>query len=221
MPSHILVLGATGQTGIDFCNLALSSPHNHTLTLYARNPTKVPEAISSNSNVTIIKGTLEDEVMLKIAASCGAKIFVSFAGPTGRLSGTPVTDGMKLLFPLLIQNKFRRALILGTCSFPAPPDKPSWKWSALVTFVKVIGGSAYSEFNSLGEFVTSQDVDKIKWTLFRVPFLGNGEEKAVTATFAGSGEDGMFLSRKSIAAWVLSEMGEDSEWVGKAPVLCN
>lgn len=128
---------------------------------------------------------------------------------------------MKLLFPLLIQNSFHRALILGTCSFPSPSDKPSWKWSASIALIKLIGGSAYSEFRGLGEFVTSQDVDKIKWTLFRVPFLGNGAEKSVTATFAGSGKDGMFLSRKSIAAWVLSEMGEESEWVGEAPALCN
>jgi hypothetical protein len=54
-----------------------------------------------------------------------------------------------------------------------------------------------------------------------VLFLGNGEVKSVTATFAGSGKDGIFLSKKSIAAWVLSEIGEESEWVGKAPVLCN
>jgi hypothetical protein len=91
----------------------------------------------------------------------------------------------------------------------------------LLVLIKLIGGSAYSEFRGLGEFATSQDVDKIKWTLFRVPFLGNGEERPVTATFPGSGQDGMFLSRKSIGAWVLKEMGDDSEWVGKAPVLCN
>jgi hypothetical protein len=128
---------------------------------------------------------------------------------------------MKLLFPLLIQNHFRRALILGTCSFPAPTDKSSWKWSASVALIKIIGGSAYSEFRGLGEFITSQDVNKIKWTLFRVPFLGNGEEKSVTATFPGSGKDGMFLSRKSIAVWVLKEIGDESEWIGKTPVLCN
>jgi hypothetical protein len=128
---------------------------------------------------------------------------------------------MKLLFPLLIQNNFHRALILGTCSFPSPSDKPAWKWSASIVLIKLIGGSAYSEFRGLGEFATSQDVDKIKWTLFRVPFLGNGEERPVTATFPGSGQDGMFLSRKSIGAWVLKEMGDDSEWVGKASVLCN
>lgn len=69
--------------------------------------------------------------------------------------------------------------------------------------------------------MTTQDVSKIKWTLFRVPFLGNGEEKLVTATFTGTGKDGIFLSRKSVGTWVLKELGEESEWVGKAPLLCN
>jgi len=128
---------------------------------------------------------------------------------------------MKLIFPLLIANNFQRALVLGTCSFPAPQDKGAWKWSASVTLIKIIGGSAYDEFHGLGQYVTSQDVNKLKWTLFRVPFLRNGEARDVKASFTGSGEDGMFLSRKSIAEWVLREMSEESEWVGKAPVLSN
>jgi len=221
MPSHILVFGATGQTGLDFCALALSPSHNHTLTLYVRNPSKLPEALTSNPNVTVIQGTFDDEAGLRKAASCGSDVFVSFAGPVARSTGTPVTDAMKLLFPLLIENNFKRALVLGTCSFTAPADKGAWKWSASIVLIKIIGGSAFDEFRGLGQFVTSQDVNKIKWTLFRVPFLGNGEEKPVTATFTGTGKDGMFLSRKSIGAWVLKEIGEDSEWVGKAPVLCN
>jgi hypothetical protein len=48
----------------------------------------VPETIASNSNVTIIKGTLDDEAVLMTAASCGATIFVSFAGPTTMAKGT-------------------------------------------------------------------------------------------------------------------------------------
>jgi hypothetical protein len=128
---------------------------------------------------------------------------------------------MKILFLLLIGNNFKRALILGTCSFTAPSDKGAWKWSASMVLIKIIGGSAYDEFRGLGEFVTTQDVSKIKWTLFRVPFLGNGEEKLVTATFTGTGKDGIFLSRKSVGTWVLKELGEESEWVGKAPLLCN
>jgi hypothetical protein len=64
-------------------------------------------------------------------------------------------------------------------------------------------------------------VNSLKWTLFRVGFLGNGEERRVTATYTGSGKDGMMISRKSIASWVLREIGEESEFVGKAPFICN
>ena len=128
---------------------------------------------------------------------------------------------MKLIFPMLVENHFQRALVLGTCSFTAPEDKGALKWKASVVLIKIIGGSAFQEFQGLGTFVSSQDVSQIKWTLFRVPFLGTGAAAPVTATYTGTGKDGMFLSRKSIAAWVLQEIKEDSEWVGKTPVLCN
>jgi hypothetical protein len=219
MAKHILVIGATGQTGIDFCHAALKAGHR--LTLYIRNPDKLLPNLKENSKLEVIKGTLENQEGLKQAVACGASVFVSFAGPVSRSSGTPVTDCMRLIFPLLISHNYERAMILGTCSFPAPQDLGAWKWSASVALIKTLAGSAYSEFNGLGTFVTSQDVDKIKWTLFRVPFLGNGNAKPVTATFTGTGADGFFLSRKSIANWVLEQMGVDSEWIGKAPVLSN
>lgn len=128
---------------------------------------------------------------------------------------------MKNIFPILIANNYKRAMVLGTCSFPDPQDKSSLKWKASVLLIKTIAWSAYQEFNGLGEFVSSQDVSQLKWTLFRVPFLTNSPAAAVNATFAGTGSDGMFLSRKSMAAWVLDQLPEDSEWVGKAPMLGN
>lgn len=75
--------------------------------------------------------------------------------------------------------------------------------------------------NQLGAFVQSQDVKEIKWTLFRVPILKDGEKKEVKATFPGMGGDGMFLNRKSLAAWVVREMGGGSKWIGKAPVVSD
>lgn len=168
----------------------------------------------------IIEGTLDDAAGLAAAAASGAKVFVSFAGPVSSSKGTPVTDGLKVLWPLLVANGFERALVLGTCSFPAPEDKGALKWKASVLLVKVIGGSAYEEFNGLGAFVAAQRAAPVRWTLFRVPFLLNGEAKEVTPTFTGSGRDGMTLTRKSIVAWVLKEIGAE-EWVGKCPVLCN
>ena len=112
-------------------------------------------------------------------------------------------------------------MILGTPSFQSQQDRGALKWKASIMLVKVIAGSAYDEFKAMGEYVASQDVTRLKWTLFRVPFLNNGPDMPVVATYTGSGSDGMSLSRKSLATWILGEMGEDSEWVGKAPVLSN
>jgi len=54
----------------------------------------------------------------------------------------------------------------------------------------------------------------------RVPILTNGAAKPVVATIAGSGEDGLLLSRKSFAVWLLKEL-EEGKWIGKAPVLSS
>ncbi|PSS23445.1 hypothetical protein M430DRAFT_136392 [Amorphotheca resinae ATCC 22711] len=218
MTSRILVLGATGQTGIDFSNAALEAGHQ--LTLYVRNPSKVPENIKSHEKVSIVEGQLSDEEKLKQAVASGATVFVSFAGPTFGSTGTPVSDSLKLLLPLLISHNYQRAIITATCSYTAPEDQGGLKWRAVVGLIRLIGGSAYHEIQGIGAQVTSQDPAKLKWTLIRLPFLDNGDAKHVTATFTGSGKDGLFLSRKSAAAWVLDQL-DSEEWVGKCPALCN
>jgi len=83
---------------------------------------------------------------------------------------------MKIIFPLLVVNKYKRANVLGTCSYTSTLDKGGIKWKLSVALVKIIGGSTYQEFRGLGEFVVSQDPDQLGWTLFRVPFLINGDE---------------------------------------------
>ncbi|KAL5335977.1 hypothetical protein BJX70DRAFT_401035 [Aspergillus crustosus] len=171
--------------------------------------------------MSIIAGTFEDTAKLEEAVASDPDIFVSFAGPTYGTKGTPVTDTIRTLFPILVQQKYKRAMILGTASYAAAKDKGALKWTLSVALIKIIGGSAYQEFNGLGAFITSQDASELKWTLFRVPFLTNGERKEVKASYTGSCEDGFFLSRKSMVGWVLDEMAGDSKWVGKAPVISN
>lgn len=84
---HILVIGGTGVCGLIFLDAALAE--GHTLTLYARNPAKLPVEIVENDSVRVIQGGLSDEGGLKRAAECGADVFVCFAGPTlGRHDGT-------------------------------------------------------------------------------------------------------------------------------------
>jgi len=84
---HILLLGGTGICGLIFTRAALEAGHK--LTLYVRTPSKIPADLTSNTNVSIIQGDLGDAEGLKIAAACGADIFISLAGPTlGKREGT-------------------------------------------------------------------------------------------------------------------------------------
>ncbi|KAK4493913.1 hypothetical protein PRZ48_015099 [Zasmidium cellare] len=218
---HLLVLGATGPSGIAFVTEALKAGHK--LTIYARNPSKLPQEVSSNSNVQTIKGTFDDMDAAREATRTGATVLVSFAGPAVPNNGTPVTEFYEKLFPMILsdpQTKIKRCLCCTTPSYKIPDDKPSWKWWFCVLAIWLIGGSAYDEVNGIGRVVSALPLSEIEWTLFRVPALTNGEAKPVRAGNVGEGKDGIILSRKSIAIWVLQEL-QEKKWVGKAPALCN
>jgi Trk K+ transport system NAD-binding subunit len=84
---HFLLFGGTGICGRIFTQAALEA--GHTLTLYVRNPSKIPAEFAANPNLHTIQGELSDEEELKKAAACGADIFVCLAGPTlGKREGT-------------------------------------------------------------------------------------------------------------------------------------
>jgi nucleoside-diphosphate-sugar epimerase len=84
---HILLLGGTGICGLVFARAALNAGHK--LTLYVRTPSKIPADLSSNENLSVIQGELEDVEGLTKTAACGADVFISLAGPTlGKREGT-------------------------------------------------------------------------------------------------------------------------------------
>lgn len=79
----------------------------------------------------------------------------------------------------------------------------------------------YKEMVSVGKAISSlSDTDGIRWGLFRIGGLTNKEEAPVNTTYLGSGLDNTWISRASVARWVLNEVVEGN-WVGKMPYICN
>ena len=68
-----------GPSGLAFISEALQAGHN--LTLFARNPGKLPRDVTENPDVTIVTGEFTDMNTVKQALSKGAQTLVSFAGP--------------------------------------------------------------------------------------------------------------------------------------------
>ncbi|KJY00552.1 NmrA family protein [Zymoseptoria brevis] len=218
---HILLVGATGPSGIAFAQEALVAGHR--LTIFARNPTKLPENISTSSNVTIVKGEFDDMEAARKAIQTGATALISFAGPQPPAKGTPVSAFYDRFFRLIKEDKensIRRCLVLATPSFQVAEDRSSWKWWFIVSVIRMLGGDAYADIVGIGKVVSALPVDEVEWTLFRVPVLTNGDYKPVQTAMVGDGNDGLTLSRKSNAVWVLQEL-EEKKWVGRAPALSN
>lgn len=78
----------------------------------------------------------------------------------------------------------------------------------------------FEEMISMGGYITSIPVEEAQWTLFRVGGLTNGGMRPIETTFLGSGRDGMWISRASVARWVMDEATQD-KWVGEMPYVCN
>ncbi|CAG8087848.1 unnamed protein product [Penicillium olsonii] len=213
---HILVLGASGAIGRQFCEMALQEGHR--LTLFVRHTSKIPEHIRINEATRIFEGTLEADSILKEAANCGADIFVSLAGPSYGTQGTPLTDGYQRLIPKLASHRINRVLILCTPSFRDKVDVETWKWRTGEWFMRIFSPGQYQEMLGVGNVVAS--TEGIQWGLFRVGGLTNGPEAPVEATYLGSGADKTWISRASVARWVLDEARE-AQWIGKMPYICN
>lgn len=87
--------------------------------------------------------------------------------------------------------------------------------------MRIFSSGQYWEMVRTGELVDSLSADeRVICTLFRVGGLTDEEEKPVQATFLGSGKDKIWISRASVARWVLDEISE-KHWAGKAPYICN
>lgn len=130
----------------------------------------------------------------------------------------PLADGYKRIFPLLIQQRFERAILLTTASWVAPEDEVTLKWKLMAGMAWMFAGAAYADINAIGDYVASLSLDDINWTMFRVPLLSDAGPAEVHSAYLGS--PGIKLSRSSMVQWVLREVGE-AKWIGKAPCLWN
>ena len=158
---HVLVLGATGGVGdcVALFFLRYADPlaglllieyllrDSHTVVVYARTPSKLPENITSNPSVTVVKGELTDKEALK-GALAGVHAIVSALGPSvkkGPLhpAGTPLAKAYALLLEVMREMGVKRLILLGTSSMKDPHDKFNLQFWVLVNGVALFARNAY------------------------------------------------------------------------------
>jgi putative NADH-flavin reductase len=220
---QITIFGGTGPSGQCIIEEALS--RNYTVTVYARNPSKLPENITSSPSVTLVKGSLSDIDAIReslknsdaVLSALGPSLSVGTAVHGLTQHGTPIADGYKVILESMKMEGVKRLIALGTVSMQAEEDGRSIVTWGMVTAVWAFLHSAWKDVVAFGNAITSSNSD-IDWTIARVGRLTNGKLGKVQAGYIGKEGSRVFVSRKDLAKWYLDEL-ENGAWIHKLPVV--
>jgi len=220
---RILILGATGPTGILLIRQALQKYKSCSLILYARSPQKIPDDLANNPSIVIVQGELQDTDKLAEAME-GVEVVLSALGPSVKRgpfhpSDTPIALAYLYIIDLMLQHGVKRLICLGTASIEDPQDKSNLAFSIIVKTVKTLARNAYNDVVAIGDVVRTSGAD-LDWTIVRVPFLRDGDSSNVVAGYVGDGKTSTSLTRLGFAVFVVGEI-ENREWVQKAPLLSS
>jgi putative NADH-flavin reductase len=217
---HIAIFGGTGPSGQCVIEEALS--RNYTVTIFARNPSKLPSTITSSPSVTIIQGSLSDHDSVTrtvhgvdaVLSTLGPSLSIGTAVHGIRDHSTPITDGYKVILDVMEKEGVKRLIALGTVSNETEGDGHSLlKWG-MVTAVWVFLHSAWKDVVEFGKEIQQSSLD---WTIARVGRLTKGDGGHVEAGFVGKGAN-ISLARKDLGKWFLDEL-EEGKWIHQMPVV--
>lgn len=221
---RVIVLGATGPTGILVVREFLRVYPEGSAVLYVRNPSKIPQDISSNAKVSVVKGELTDKEALTSAFESGGQVdaVLSALGPLwGHPATKPLSNAYGLLIPIMAAHNSKRLIALSTVSVEDKKDKWSFLNALLVGIVWLIQRNAYRDIVEYAKVISSEgDKHGVDYTIVRVPNLNDKPGQKVIAGYVGDGKTSIFLSRHAIAEFYVREI-EGKDWVGKTPAISS
>ena len=232
---NILVLGATGVSGLIFLRHVQSLPiqSRPALSLLVRNASKLPKEVTEDKSIRIVTGGLSDAKALDQSMSNGTTAVVSFLGSyvswpnvfLRRTEPTPIADTMPAVFDAMRRNNVKRVLTLSTLSGWQQPGEETSKlpWSFYIFtifFPRFIVPQGNMEMHRIAEQTRKQN--DLDWTVYRVPHLGgDNPDKEVVAGLVTKGYRGTTeLDRGSMVKWILQELREN-KWIKQGPHLGN
>src|ERR1700737_2074295 len=154
---HLAIFGGTGPSGLCAIEEALS--RNHTVTIFARNPSKLPSNIAPSKSVSIVEGSLSDREAV-VRTIHGADAVLSTLGPSLSVGtavdglkncGTPIADGYKIILDVMNEEGVKRLIALGTISMHAEQDGDSIVTKAMVAAVWTFLHAAWNDVVTIGK----------------------------------------------------------------------
>ncbi|WWC71164.1 uncharacterized protein I206_105117 [Kwoniella pini CBS 10737] len=224
----ILVLGATGASGVAFLKHVLPLSNGPNVSLLVRNRSKLPQELVTEyaSKVRIVEGGLTDESKLDEVMD-GVTSVVSFLGAymsfyylLTRYKPTPIADSFPLIKRVMKKHGVERLLALSTPAHSLPGEEYTWiQYITTMIFPPVVVPQGSAEMDAIGAICADENFE---YTIFRVPHLstGTGEERVYAGFYGPDFKGSQQLTRESLVRWVYTEIVQ-GDWVRKQPALGN
>jgi putative NADH-flavin reductase len=210
---NVTVFGATGAIGSLTVDELLAN--GHTVTVYARNPSKIPAGWGDR--VAVIIRELSDADAIHQAVT-GAEAVVSALGPSLDRKATemPLIEGTRHILDAMKGHGVTRYIGHATPSILDPQEKPTWQ-TRLVGFMGRTGlPRAYQELIGMTDLIKNAGVD---WTIVRFTAPTNKPRTGqLRVGFYGTTRIGFAVSRADIAAFTAAQVDDDS-YLNRAPAI--
>ncbi len=212
---NVTVFGATGAIG------ALTVDHlltrGHTVTAYARNPTKIPATWTGT--VRVVVGEMSDTEAIDSAVA-GADAVVSALGPTmdRKATGLPLVEGTGHILESMKRHGVTRYVGHATPSFLDPRETPTWQTRLIGFMGRNLLPRAYRELLGMTALITASGVT---WTIVRFTAPKDGPAKGnLRVGFYGTDKIGFPVTRADIAAFTAAQVDDDT-YLNRAPAISN
>ncbi|HSW36536.1 MAG TPA: SDR family oxidoreductase [Candidatus Limnocylindrales bacterium] len=209
----LAVFGASATTGKILVRQALEQ--GYAVTAYARNPAKLN---ITHPGVKVVQGELQDLPAISRAVE-GADAVISLLGPTGRVKGRPVSEGMANIIAAMRGKEVQRLVPTATPSAPDPKDSFDFGFRLAVKMVKLTMGDAYADIVGTEAVIRDSGLD---WTIVRLPLLSNKPKTGIVKTwYLGDRKIKLSsVSRGDLADFLLAQVNEP-KFLHQAPVINN
>jgi uncharacterized protein YbjT (DUF2867 family) len=217
MTKKVLVLGATGQTGIHVVDYALSKGYE--VFAFSRNPDSLKKL---TSKLTIVKGDAENLADVKKAVS-QVDVVISVINnprasesPWAKVLGQPymIRDSIKNVVSAMKEQGKKRVIVMSTYGAGESYNDLPWWLRLLVKYsnMKVAFDDHTGQENALKE----SDLD---WTVVRCVRLSNVDELGkLIVSYKNSPRPTALISRKQVAKFLVEHI-DNSEYTHKMPVI--
>lgn len=196
----LAVFGATGPLGLRVLKQALDAQHS--VTVLARTPDKLPQEIRDNANLTVVQGDVLNEADCEKTMTDAEAIVVSLGGGTVCSQGQVVVDSA-----VNKVNADARVVVVTSLGCGESYEKAGFLTRM---FVNLVISSAIADKNKQEESVKK---DLKNWVLVRPGGLKDGEG---TGKYTANEDiSGGVVDRADVARFILAECISGDKWRGK------